>query len=176
MPKIHPHPDHQQYAALKAEIKEFGDTNMCTVLAAAVLTRLSYETCFNAFEQAGRIRGKGANITMQRAAFELLGYKMVEYDLAQIKKRYKGAHANLKNFTTYHPIRFAYAWSGTPDLYIQGNTHAAAYKNERVVDWSNDRKTRITTAHRIVKIDAPQPFNITPPTLTMGAGILEIDL
>lgn len=168
MPKIHPHKDHKRYTQIKKDAKALGDNNMCTVVAAAVLTGLDYKTCFDAFEKAGRKKGRGANVIVQKEAFKLLGFKCVDYKLSEVKKRYKGPHKKLKHFTTYHPIRFAYAWRDVPDVYLQGPTHAAAYKDGLVVDWSNDRKTRVTEAYRIVPIEKPVRFTFKPQELTIG--------
>jgi len=175
MPKIHPYKDHKLYKKLKKDAKKLGDNNFCTVLAAAAITGLTYKECFDAFEQAGRKKKQGANILVQKKAFKILGYKMVKYPIWNIKKRYKGAHKNLKYLTTYHPIRFAYAWRDAPDLYLQGSKHAAAYVGGKIVDWSNDRKSRVTSAYRVVKLKRPRSFSLNIPIETTGSGSLSLE-
>ena len=168
MPRIQKTKDHKLFKKLHKASKSMGDGNSCTVIAAAVLTGLSYQECFDAFEKAGRIKGKGCVLAVQKDALKLLGFKFVPYKLNTIKMRYRGAHRKLKGFTTFHPIRFSYAWEGTPDLWLDCRTHAAAYRDGKVIDWSNDKKRRFTTAYRVVPIEKPVKFSIASPSITTG--------
>ena len=167
MPAIHPHKDHQRFVKLNEEAAVMEDKNMCAVIAAAVITGLDYKTCFEAFERAGRVKGKGTLRSVQKAAFDDLGYDCIDYDLKHIKARYKGAHSKLKYFTTYHPIRFAYAWHDVPDLYMQGPSHAAAFKGGKVIDWSNDKKVRVNKAWVIKKRGAAKEPEEARVTISM---------
>ena len=159
---------HPIYKKLEKEAKAMGDNNFCTVLAAAALTGLPYKECYEAFEKAGRVKGKGSNLIEQRKAFKSLGYKMTKFNLNKIKKKYKGHHKELKGLTSYHPIRFHYAWRDVPDLWLNMKAHVAAFKDGKVVDYTKTKKRRLLGAYRIVKIVKDSPFTIEVPETTVG--------
>ena len=159
---------HPLYKKLEKEAKAMGDSNFCTVLAAAALTGLPYKECYEAFEQSGRVKGKGVILPVTKKALKSLGYKMTKFNLNTIKKKYKGHHKDLKGLTTYHPIRFHYAWRDVPDLWLDMKEHCAAFKDGKVVDYTKTKKSRLLAAYRVVKIVKDKPFTIEVPETTVG--------
>jgi hypothetical protein len=127
------------------------ETNDCSVVAASILTGLSYRECHAAFTEAGRKKKTGTAYVTTLKAYLKLGFKLVRYDVHQHIQQYPGVHSGLKNVTTHHPRRFPKVWADVPDLLFHTTDHAAAFKGGVVRDHSINRSMRVNTAYRVVE-------------------------
>ena len=142
-----------KFHEIKSILKEEGDNNYCAILAIAAMTGVCPKAVRAAVEAAGRKRGCGTYQHQMIKACEALGFKMKAIGFQarrDIIAQYPGVHKNLHHITTHHPRRFSKAWASQPNMLMLTATHAAAYLDGVVVDWSVNTSLRITELYTIV--------------------------
>ncbi len=143
MPRIRPEDRTytQDFRALKAEGRQIGEHNDCTVIAIAAACGVPYEQAHAALAAAGRKPGKGASYFVMRTALAKLGKDVAARTAREfIATRYPKAHRVLKSVTTHHPARFNKVWrDGRSYILCLKTNHVAAVVDGELHDWSRGR-------------------------------------
>ena len=130
------------YEELKKTSKALGEKNVCVPLAVSIVTGEDFKVVLYAFEEAGRIKGRGTPWKVTQKAVESLGYKMVE-----------GSFRWAKTARTAERELTRKCW-GRPVL-IDFNKHVAAWDGEKIDDWSRGRCLRTTgRVFKLVPLDS----------------------
>lgn len=142
------------YMKMQATSREIGENKDCTVKAISAATDVDYMTVHAVLQMCGRRNGRGATMSIQRAALNKLGYDIVEVSVLTMIRQYPGSHSNLKSVTTHHPERFNKVWADGNNylLYTIGFRHVACVKNGINVDWTRGTAKRIERMYKVVKV------------------------
>lgn len=125
----------------------------CTVISATILTGKPYKECFDAFKQSGRKDEGGANVPVIKAAFKLLGYRLVPENTKHFTDKIKGVYNyNTKSLTTKHPDKFPKVFDDARDMLWLTTSHSLAFHKRNAEDWSNTRSLRVTNAYYVEKL------------------------
>lgn len=162
MPRIKRCETSEVFGQLYANACQMNETNDCTVKAIALLCDTSYEAAHAALKAAGRQDRKGAYVHQQTKAIQALGFKLSYLGNRSIHTRargysdiiasYPGVHKNCKSITTHHPRRFPAAWANQPNMLMITRGHAAAFKDGRVHDWSENKALPVVELYAVEKV------------------------
>lgn len=147
-----------------------GETSDCTVIAVALACGVKYEDAHEALRLSGRKERKGATTFAMLKAIMRLGFKYtfiemqtlgeVKYNIwgeahwskeptkhaKELINTYPPSHRILKSVTTHHPRRFKKQfeeWADGRDMILITSSHACAYVDGEVKDWSINKAQRI---------------------------------
>jgi hypothetical protein len=136
-----------EYYRVKESELATKEKNDCTVVAVALVCKVSYEAAFAALKAEGRVDGHGASISKIGRAINKLGKHadmLTETNLrVEFISKYPGCHSTLKSATSHHPARFPKAWKNGRTYLAWSRYHAFAIIDGVTHDWSANRSLRI---------------------------------
>lgn len=145
MPRITQTSLSNSFEEVVSKARAFGETNDCSVKAAAILCCIPYEEALITFEECGRLPKKPTPTQVTKDAYERLGFNLNYVPLRPILDSYPSPHHNMKNVTSHQPARFPEQWEPYSDggYLLHSRTHALAMRNGIVHCWSVNSALRI---------------------------------
>lgn len=139
-----------RFSCLMQESDKFNEKNDCVVKMISVVCGIEYADAHALAKKFGRKNNDGMRFHDYSAAIKSLGFKLESIDESHFISRYPSWYQP-KNLTTYQQKMFPKVWKDGQMYIARVPGHVLAIDNGQVIDWTHERKFRITRIYRVTK-------------------------